>query len=96
MIIPVDVLSYAVGFVSSISVFKYTLATFIGIMPFSFIFAYGGVAFAQENYKGLFILALMAVTIFITIAYYFLRKHTKIIVDPEHGEGHTESLDEEK
>ncbi len=80
MIIPVDILSYVVGFVSSMSVFKYTIATIIGIAPFSFLFSYGGVAFAQENYKNLLILASLAVVVFILATYYFFREtklHTK-------------------
>lgn len=87
MVIPVDVLSYVVGFVSSMSVFKYTLATLIGITPFSFIFSYGGVAFAQENYKGLLMLALLAVAIFISAVFYFVWKfkieRSKEITDVE-------------
>ncbi len=42
MVLPVDILSYVLGFVSSISFTKYMLATIIGITPFSIVFAYGG------------------------------------------------------
>lgn len=42
MVIPVDVLSYAIGLFSNISRKKYILATVIGITPFGFIFAYLG------------------------------------------------------
>ncbi len=76
MIIPVDILSYIVGFVSSISVSKYTLATLIGITPFALFFSYGGVEFAQGNYKGLLILVLLAVSVFM-LAMYFFFKGTK-------------------
>ena len=41
MVLPVDVLSYAVGlFLPSMTFSKYTLATLIGVCPFAFIFAY--------------------------------------------------------
>lgn len=42
MSIPVDILSYAIGFFSKIGHIKYLLATFIGILPFAFIFSYVG------------------------------------------------------
>lgn len=38
--VPVDILSYAVGLFTSIGIGVYTLATFIGIIPFAFIFSY--------------------------------------------------------
>ena len=41
MTIPVDVLSYLIGFLTEMGAKKYFLATLIGIIPFSFIFAYG-------------------------------------------------------
>ena len=42
MIIPVDILSYVLGVVSSISLRVYILATVVGITPFAFIFSYLG------------------------------------------------------
>ena len=42
MVLPVDVLSYALGLFSKISKKKYVLATLIGISPFAFAFAYLG------------------------------------------------------
>lgn len=41
MIIPVDILSYALG-LTNISWRVYFWATFLGIIPFAFIFSYGG------------------------------------------------------
>lgn len=40
MVTPVDVLSYAIGLFSSIRLSMYAGATFIGIIPFAFIFSY--------------------------------------------------------
>jgi uncharacterized membrane protein YdjX (TVP38/TMEM64 family) len=42
MVVPVDILSYALGLFSQISRKKYFLATLIGISPFAFVFAYVG------------------------------------------------------
>lgn len=38
--VPVDILSYAIGLFASVSLRSYALATFIGITPFAFVFAY--------------------------------------------------------
>lgn len=42
MIIPVDILSYALGLFSKVKFKTYAFATFIGIIPFSFAFSYLG------------------------------------------------------
>lgn len=42
MTVPVDVLSYAIGIFSNMKAAPYFLATFIGVTPFAFIFAYTG------------------------------------------------------
>lgn len=42
MIIPVDILSYALGLFSEIKSVPFFFATLIGITPFAFIFAYAG------------------------------------------------------
>lgn len=42
MIIPVDILSYALGLFSEINPLPFFFATLIGITPFAFIFAYAG------------------------------------------------------
>lgn len=50
MLLPVDALSYALGFFSGIGFWKYSVATLIGVTPFSFVFAYAGGAIPLENY----------------------------------------------
>lgn len=40
IVLPVDVLSYALGLFSTMSLWSYALATLIGITPFAFVFAY--------------------------------------------------------
>ena len=42
IVVPVDILSYALGLFSQISTKRYVLATIIGVLPFAFIFAYLG------------------------------------------------------
>lgn len=42
LIIPVDILSYALGLFSKIKFWPYTIATFIGVIPFAFALAYLG------------------------------------------------------
>ena len=47
--IPVDVLSYAVGLLSTISFKKYLAATALGIVPFAFVLSYGPDALTGNN-----------------------------------------------
>ena len=44
MVLPVDVLSYALGLFSRMELWKYSLATLLGVAPFSFVLAYLGPA----------------------------------------------------
>jgi len=41
MIFPVDILSYAIGLFTKMHWFSYLIATFLGILPFYLVFAYG-------------------------------------------------------
>ncbi len=50
LVIPVDVLSYAIGIVSKMPLGQYAAATVIGVTPFSFAFAYVGVAFLSQSF----------------------------------------------
>lgn len=75
MIIPVDILSYATGFISTISFTRYTVATIIGITPFAFVFAYGGEAIIRGNVA--LLVSLTGVSfVFIALVYYLYRKIT--------------------
>ena len=53
MIIPVDVLSYALSLFSNIKFKTYAIATFIGIIPFSFAFSYLGTVSIYYQISGL-------------------------------------------
>ena len=49
VVIPMDILSYALGIFTRMNVGSYLLATFIGIIPFAFIWAYfGGINFYYQ------------------------------------------------
>ena len=50
MLLPVDVLSYALGIVSKVPLGTYMLATVLAISPFAFIFAYAGDALILREY----------------------------------------------
>lgn len=56
MIVPVDILSYALGLFPKISWRPYIIGSIIGVIPFSFIFAYLGGLSVTTQIIGLFIL----------------------------------------
>lgn len=73
MIIPVDILSYALGLFSQISLRKYFLATLIGVTPFAFVFAYVGFISFRLQIIALAI-ALLIVFLGFLVAYYRKKK----------------------
>jgi len=73
MVIPVDILSYAVGLLSSMRLIPYAVATFIGVIPFSFVFAYGGAALFPTQYAVLIALGAVASLMFLLV-YHFIKK----------------------
>lgn len=50
MLVPVDVLSYALGLFSNVPLMEYTLATLFGVSWFAFAFSYLGDAAFEHNY----------------------------------------------
>jgi len=79
IIIPVDLLSYALGIFSKVKLRTYMIATVIGIAPFAFIWAYlGKIPFYYQ------ILIFLIVLVVLTIAYFLrgkdiIQKTTQII-----------------
>ena len=69
LILPVDVLSYALGLFSEMKLWRYTLATLIGITPFAFVFSY-----AVHFPFWLQIVTLLLTGIVVTFGYYKVRK----------------------
>ena len=72
MIVPVDVLSYAVGLFSTVSLKRYALAT-IGIVPFAFIISYFGTAAAERNYLHLMFLVVFGTLLFFSVSHVVYR-----------------------
>ncbi len=66
MVVPVDVLSYALGLFSKIGFWTYALATLIGVIPFAFLFAYlGEVSYIYQISLGLiFLIGILIVLIY--------------------------------
>ena len=73
MVMPVDILSYALGLFSKVSFFVYSLATLIGIIPFAILFAYAGSLDLKEQ----LLVLLLALSVF---ALFFLLKKNVILL----------------
>lgn len=72
MMLPVDLLSYALGLFSKISTKSFFFSTLIGVTPFAFIFSYtGGLS------TGLQIIALIEIAAFLGVIYII----KKVIID---------------
>ena len=80
MIIPVDILSYAVGLLSTISFSAYAIATLIGIIPFALLFSYGGATLFHAEYTKFVVVALGASLLFISVLYFLYKKRRTIVV----------------
>ena len=76
IVIPVDILSYAIGLFSNIKSSMYFFATVIGILPLAFVFAYAGTLTVWLQ----LIVFLVVATIF--ISWY---ASTKILSKYQHG-----------
>ncbi|PIT88921.1 MAG: hypothetical protein COU27_03090 [Candidatus Levybacteria bacterium CG10_big_fil_rev_8_21_14_0_10_36_7] len=73
MIIPVDGLSYALGLFSTINLWKYSLATVLGILPMSFVFSYAGGALIYRDLTNLIIYISAGAVLFILIFFLFYK-----------------------
>ncbi len=81
MLIPVDLLSYALGFLSTVKLGEYVLTTIIGVSWFSFAFAYMGDAIMSRNYVLLGGIGVASILV-LSIAYSYLRKGKRKNTDP--------------
>jgi len=77
IIIPIDLLSYAVGFFTNMKVVPYTIATLIGVTPFAFIFTYAAAAAFDRQYMTLLISAGIGVIFFVFI-FLFYKQYKKL------------------
>jgi len=80
MVLPVDVLSYALGFFSTISFARYMAATVIGITPFAVIFAYGGSSLFEGRYVVFSATVAFSLAIFIVAVHCNISCNSKIIM----------------
>lgn len=72
MIIPVDILSYALGIFPRVTWRAYTIGSIIGVIPFSFIFAYlGGLSVEFQIIGLIFIVPILV--------FFWVRKNPKIL-----------------
>ncbi|HBP01226.1 MAG: hypothetical protein UY41_C0050G0005 [Candidatus Moranbacteria bacterium GW2011_GWE1_49_15] len=76
VMLPVDVVSYAVGLFTLMHFRKYLLATVIGITPFSFIYSYGGGAFLMGDYQR-FSFIVLGSAVFLLAVIFIFRKLKK-------------------
>ena len=77
MSMPVDIVSYALGFIRSISLVNYTLATIIGVSWFSFAFAYLGSAFFESKWSLLTGVGSISLILLIGCWYILFRQYKK-------------------
>lgn len=71
MLIPIDILSYALGLFSKISLKRYTLATFIGMVPMAFVLAYVGELKIEYQLIGLLVISII---VLITLIFLKIKK----------------------
>jgi uncharacterized membrane protein YdjX (TVP38/TMEM64 family) len=89
IIVQVDILSYALGLFSRISLWKYSLATLIGMAPLAFVISYAGEALLMRNLKEFIILATIFFLIFIALSYFYYKKGgVKEEIEKEYEEEH--------
>ncbi len=75
MMIPVDVLSYALGFVSTVTLREFVITTVLGVSWFAFAFAYFGEALFTRNYVLLTGIGVASVAILLGCRLY-IKSHT--------------------
>ena len=75
--LPVDFVSYALGLTKSLDFTRYIVATFIGIIWFSFAYAYMGEAFMQGNIILFASMFLLSVSVFVCAFYMLYKKSDK-------------------
>ncbi len=76
MMVPVDVLSYALGVLSKISLTRYITATAIGVTPFAFVYTYAGLYAGTRDFSSLILLLTFGVVLFGVTVYTYRRLHT--------------------
>lgn len=70
---PVDILSYVLGTVTTMTWRKHAVATLLGITPFAFVYAYGGAAIVNKNVFLLSIILAIGIVLFFILRIVFKR-----------------------
>lgn len=78
MVMPVDLLSYALGLLGVMRFWPYMVATVIGITPFAFIFS-----FAADMQIGYQIGALVVAAVFLLVSFPYLRRRYRQVLEGE-------------
>lgn len=73
-VVSLDIISYALGLFSRVSLWKYSLATLLAFAPYVFIISYAGEAFLMRDFKLFIILAIILGALFMFLSYLFYRK----------------------
>ena len=66
-LVPVDILSYALGILTMLQWRPHALATLIGIVPFAFIYAYGGSAIFARNVWQISLIVTLGIVVFLIL-----------------------------
>ena len=74
VVVQVDILSYALGLFSRVSLWKYSLATLIGMTPMAFVISYAGEALLMKNFKTFIVLAIVFTILFVGLSYFYYKK----------------------
>ncbi|MBU4070210.1 MAG: VTT domain-containing protein [Nanoarchaeota archaeon] len=74
ILIPIDVVSYAIGLFSSVSWKKYTLASFIGFIPLSFFLAYSGSLPVYYQLMGFLLMGILILLVLIILIKRIMKK----------------------
>jgi len=74
VVVQVDLLSYALGLFSRISLWKYSLATLVGMAPMAFVISYAGAALLERNFQTFIILAIISIVLISALSYFYYKK----------------------
>ncbi len=77
MMVPVDLLSYFLGIFTTVPFKRYALASFLGMIPFAVLYAYGSSALFAKNYWVLAIVICIGFAISFTNVHFHLYKKGK-------------------
>lgn len=80
MVISPDILSYAMGFMSSMRLVPFAIATAIGLLPFALLSAYAGSALLSGNYLLLAALVAFGVLLWCGIWYMIVQNRNRVAV----------------